>query len=225
MYLPKLFEETRLPVLHAAMQQAGLAMLVTTGAGGVDVSHLPLLLDPAEGPFGTLHGHMARANGQWRTASPDHAALAVFTGPDSDVSPSLYPGKAEHGKVVPTWNYVAIHARGRLQVFHDAAALHAVVSRLTRRHEDVRPAPWAVTDAPGRLHRPAIAGDRRLLAADRDAGGQVEAVAEPQSRRSRRGRRRACGERRCVGARGRRDGWAVDGREWPCRRSRGMVVA
>ena len=148
MYLPTLFKEERLPVLHDAIQNAGLAMLVTTGPGGIDVSHLPLMLDPADGPYGTLYGHLARANDQWKTATPDQPALAVFTGPDAYVSPSFYPSKAAHGKVVPTWNYVAIHARGALRFFHDAEGLHDVVSRLTRRHEAARLQPWTVADAP-----------------------------------------------------------------------------
>jgi transcriptional regulator len=148
MYLPTLFKEERLPILHDAIRQAGLAMLVTNGTDGPEVSHVPLLLDPGEGTYGTLYGHLARANDQWRTADTAQPALAVFTGPDSYISPSFYKSKAVHGKVVPTWNYVAIHARGRLRFFHEAAELHEVVSRLTNRHEGERAQPWAVTDAP-----------------------------------------------------------------------------
>jgi transcriptional regulator len=148
MYLPELFKEDRLPILHDAISRAGLAMLVTTGATGIEVSHLPLMIDTAEGPCGTLYGHLARANHQWRTAAPDQPGLAVFTGPETYISPSNYPSKASHGKVVPTWNYVAIHARGPLKFFHDAGELHDVVSRLTNRHESRRAKPWAVTDAP-----------------------------------------------------------------------------
>ena len=148
MYTPPSFKEERLPILHEAMRQSGLAMLVTTGSSGIEVSHVPLLIDDSEGPCGTLYGHIARANDQWRTAAPDQAALAVFTGPDSYISPSFYPSKAAHGKVVPTWNYVAIHARGSLRFFHDAQELHDVVSRLTARHEGQRARPWQVTDAP-----------------------------------------------------------------------------
>lgn len=148
MYLPTPFKEDRLKVLHDAIQQAGLAMLVTTGHDAPDVSHLPLMLDPSQGAYGTLYGHMARANDQWRTALPGQPALAVFTGPESYVSPSCYPGKAVHGRVVPTWNYVAVHARGALRVFDDAKELLDIVSRLTERHEAGREQPWQASDAP-----------------------------------------------------------------------------
>ncbi len=148
MYLPELFKEERLPILHDAIRRAGLAMLVTTGTTGIEVSHVPLMIDTTEGPFGTLYGHLARANDQWRTAAPDQPALAVFTGPDAYISPSNYPSKAAHGKVVPTWNYVAIHARGPAKFFHEAGELHDLVSHLTNRHEAGRERPWAVTDAP-----------------------------------------------------------------------------
>jgi transcriptional regulator len=148
MYLPELFKEERLPILHDAIRRAGLAMLVTTGTTGIDVSHVPLMIDPTAGPYGTLYGHLARANDQWRTAAPDQPALAVFTGPDAYISPSNYPSKAVHGKVVPTWNYVAIHARGLVKFFHEAGELHDLVSRLTSRHEAGRQRAWAVTDAP-----------------------------------------------------------------------------
>lgn len=153
MYLPAAFKEDRLDILHDAIRRAGLAMLVTMGTDGIDVSHVPLLLDAADGPNGTLHGHLARANAQWRTALPTASALAVFTGPDSYVSPSFYPSKVEHGKVVPTWNYVAIHARGTLRFFDDAEKLLAIVSRLTERHEAGRDQQWRVGDAPATFIR------------------------------------------------------------------------
>jgi len=148
MYVPPQFREDRLEVLHAAMESAPFANLVTMGADGLDATPLPLLLDPQAGPYGTLIGHVARANPQWRTASAEHEALAIFGGPDSYITPSWYETKRLTGKVVPTWNYVAIHARGRLSFFEEAAPLLEVVRRLTERHEGVRAAPWAVADAP-----------------------------------------------------------------------------
>ncbi|MBS0558636.1 MAG: FMN-binding negative transcriptional regulator [Proteobacteria bacterium] len=151
MYLPTQFAEDRTDVLHAAMRAAGLATLVTMTADGLIASHVPLMLDPEAGPHGTLYGHLARANPQ-ATAEPVGQALAIFTGPDAYITPSWYPAKREHGRVVPTWNYVAIHAYGMLEVFDDAERLHALVSRLTDRHEAPRAAqgevPWAVDDAP-----------------------------------------------------------------------------
>ncbi len=145
MYLPESFAEARLPELHGMIDSAGLATLVTAGPAGPEASHLPLLLAAEEGPFGTLYGHLARANPQWRLPGP---ALAIFTGPDGYVSPSWYPSKAADGRVVPTWNYIAVHAAGKLEVFEDAARLRDLVERLTRRHESGRPVPWQVADAP-----------------------------------------------------------------------------
>ncbi|WP_284946996.1 FMN-binding negative transcriptional regulator [Acidisoma cladoniae] len=148
MYVPPHFREDRLDVLHEAMAAAPFASLVTIGTDGLDATPLPLLLDPDAGPYGTLIGHVARGNPQWRTASAEHEALAIFGGPDSYITPSWYETKRLTGKVVPTWNYVAIHARGRLTFFEEAAPLLEVVRRLTERHESPRAAPWAVSDAP-----------------------------------------------------------------------------
>jgi transcriptional regulator len=147
MYVPAQFKEERLSVLHAAMREAGLAILVTGGAGGLDASHLPLLLDPADGPLGTLIGHLARANPQWRQAA-GQPALAILRGPDAYISPSAYPTKRETGMVVPTWNYVAIHAHGVLEVHEDPERLHALVAGLTERQEAGRTPPWSIDDAP-----------------------------------------------------------------------------
>jgi transcriptional regulator len=150
MYVPAHFAEDRKDVLHAAMRAAGLATLVTMTEDGIIASHVPLLLDPDAGPYGTLVGHLARANPQ-ATAAPMGQALAIYTGPDAYISPSFYATKREHGRVVPTWNYVAIHAYGTLEVFDDAERLHALVSRLTDHKEKPRAEPWAVTDAPERF--------------------------------------------------------------------------
>jgi transcriptional regulator len=113
-----------------------------------------MLLEAAEGPHGTLYGHVAKANPQWRSLAAGGPARAIFPGPEAYVSPSHYASKAEHGKVVPTWNYVAVHAIGPVEVIEDAARLHALVSRLTDHHEAPRADPWAVADAP----EPFVAG-------------------------------------------------------------------
>jgi transcriptional regulator len=147
MYVPAHFAEDRKDILHAAMREAGLATLVTLTADGLIASHVPLLLDAEAGPNGTLVGHLARANPQ-ATAVPLAPALVIYNGPDAYISPSWYATKREHGRVVPTWNYVAIHAYGTLELFDDAARLHALVSRLTDHKEQPRAEPWAVTDAP-----------------------------------------------------------------------------
>jgi transcriptional regulator len=148
MYVPAHFAVLRVEVLHEALRGAGLATLVTTGPGGLDASHLPLLLEPEPGPLGRLVGHVARANPQWSDTPTGSAALAIVLGPDAYVTPSWYPSKREAGRVVPTWNYLAIHAHGEVRFFEDRARLLDLVTRLTDRHEQARPHPWKVSDAP-----------------------------------------------------------------------------
>ncbi len=148
MYVPPLFKEDRLPVLHEAIERSGIATLVSVAPDELDASHVPMLLDREAGPLGTLYGHIARANPQWRRAAHDRPALAVFLGPDAYVTPSWYPSKQRTGEVVPTWNYVAVHAHGPLRFFEDAERLLALVTRLTQARESQRSSPWAVGDAP-----------------------------------------------------------------------------
>jgi transcriptional regulator len=148
LYLPPEFKEDRVPVLHAAIAETGLATLVTFGAKGLIASHIPIFLDPTPAPLGTLYGHVSRGNPHWREAGPGYDSLAIFMGPDAYVTPSWYATKRESGKVVPTWNYVAVHAYGRLEFFFDAARLEDLVTRLTQLHESKREAPWAPSDAP-----------------------------------------------------------------------------
>ena len=148
MYLPSHFAETRVDVLHALIRQHPLAALVTFGPDGLDANHIPFEIDPEPAPFGTLRGHVARANPVWREASTDVEALAIFQGPQAYISPAWYATKRETGKVVPTYNYVVVHARGRVRIIDDPVWLRALVGRLTERFEAGRPAPWSVTDAP-----------------------------------------------------------------------------
>ena len=147
-YVPPHFQQSDLAVLHEAIRGAGLATLVSLGADGLIASHVPLMLDAAAGPNGTLIGHLAKGNPQGRGAAAGVDALAIFQGPDAYVTPNWYATKRETGKVVPTWNYVAIHAYGPLEFFDDATELLDVVTRLTNRFEGPRAAPWAVSDAP-----------------------------------------------------------------------------
>lgn len=146
MYNPPMFREDRVDVLHASMRAAPLANLVIAAGDGFEASPLPLLIDPEPAPLGTLSGHIARGN---PLARGDGAmALAIFMGPDAYVTPSWYATKRETGRVVPTWNYVTIHAEGRLRFFDDPASLLALVKKLTGRHEAGRADPWSVEDAP-----------------------------------------------------------------------------
>ncbi|VVN75515.1 FMN-binding negative transcriptional regulator [Pseudomonas fluorescens] len=148
MYSPSAFAEHDLLQLQQQILNSRLATLVTYGEQGLQASHLPLLLSPEQGPNGTLYGHLAKANPQWQELEAGAEALVIFAGADAYVSPSFYPSKAEHGKVVPTWNYVAVHAYGSAEVFSDAQRLRNLVSALTDRHEAGRAQPWKVDDAP-----------------------------------------------------------------------------
>jgi transcriptional regulator len=147
-YVPAHFAEDRIAVLHDLIRASGLATLVSMTKDGLIASHAPLMLDPDPAPYGTLIGHLAKANPHARAADPAVQTLVIFQGPDGYITPSYYAAKQEHGKVVPTWNYAAIHAYGTLEVFDDPDRLLAVVTRLTRRHEEPRAVPWAVSDAP-----------------------------------------------------------------------------
>lgn len=147
MYTPPAFRDEDRDSLKATIRAARLANFVTATADGLIATPLPLYLDESEGEHGVLHGHLARANPQWRVPVQGDG-LAIFMGPDAYVTPAWYATKQETGKVVPTWNYVAVHAYGPVEFFDDAAKLLEAVSRLTDRHEGGRAAPWAVSDAP-----------------------------------------------------------------------------
>lgn len=140
MYTPDHFREDRTEVLHQAVRQIAFATLVTPG---LEANHLPMLLS-ADGKF--LRGHVARANTVWKNG--DGEALAIFLGPHAYVTPTWYPSKAETGKVVPTWNYITVHARGNLRWIQDADWLRDLVAALSDAHEAPRENPWKVTDAP-----------------------------------------------------------------------------
>jgi transcriptional regulator len=158
MYVPSAFKQERSQALHAAMRACGLATLVTTGPDGPMASHVPMLLDDAPAPYGVLYGHVAKANPQWQQSAPGMAALALFLGPDAYISPSWYETKRQTGRVVPTWNYVAVHAYGQIVFFSEPERLLDVVRRLTERHEAGRAAPWAVEDAPDDFIRAQLKG-------------------------------------------------------------------
>jgi transcriptional regulator len=147
MYLPKHFAEDDVAEMHALMRANPLATLVSHGADGLNANHIPLLLADAP-PCGKLLGHVARANPLWKAGNVTGEVLVVFQGTDSYISPSGYATKAEHGKVVPTWNYIAVHAYGELKVIDDPDWLLKQVTALTANHEERLPQPWAVTDAP-----------------------------------------------------------------------------
>jgi transcriptional regulator len=148
MYNPAAFRETRPEIVEAAIAAYPLATLVTMGSHGLEASHIPLLYDRGQGGVSILRGHLARANPQWRDYLPDTEALAIFRGPQHYVSPAWYPSNKEHGKVVPTWNYVVVQARGTLSFKQDPGWLLENVTALTERQEESNVPPWRVADAP-----------------------------------------------------------------------------
>jgi transcriptional regulator len=148
MYIPRANEERRVPVLHSLMRAEPLAALVTLSSSGLVASHIPMVLEEDGSPLGVLRGHVSRANSQWRDLEASVEALAIFSGPQHYISPTWYPGKAEHGKEVPTWNYVVVHAYGSLKVMEDKGWMRAHLERLTNENEAETAMPWKVSDAP-----------------------------------------------------------------------------
>ncbi len=148
MYLPSHFEETRVEVLHELIRRHSLGALITSGADGLNANHVPFVVDPHPAPFGTLRAHVARANPVWRDFSREVEPLVIFQGPQAYITPSWYQTKRETGKVVPTYNYIVVHAHGAMRIFDDAEWLRKFVGGLTDRFEASRAQPWAMTDAP-----------------------------------------------------------------------------
>ncbi|MGA6988758.1 MAG: FMN-binding negative transcriptional regulator [Terriglobales bacterium] len=148
MYIPRHNEEKRVSVMHALIVSRPLGTLVTLGASGLFASHIPMILEDDGSQFGVLKGHISRANTQWRDFVPTVDALAIFAGHQHYITPTWYPGTYEHGKEVPTWNYVVVHAYGPLKVIQDEQWLLTNVEKLTSIHEAGSPVPWKVSDAP-----------------------------------------------------------------------------
>jgi transcriptional regulator len=162
MYLPRHFTWTDRKQIEAFVDAAQSAHLVTFDGARPVATLLPVIWDRPESDgngagsgaagapadFGRLLGHIAIANPQWKSAAPGAGALAIVPGPQAYISPTWYEAKARHGRVVPTWNYEAVHLSGPVTFHQDPEWLRAFVTRLTRRHEAGRPHPWAVTDAP-----------------------------------------------------------------------------
>jgi len=147
-YVPPHFSVDDLAQLQDGMRRFPFAAIVTHGEAGLVASHVPVLLETEPAPYGTLLFHFARPNPHWRTIAANAQTLVMFLGPHAYVSPAWYATTRETGKVVPTWNYVAIHAYGHAEAFDDAERLRDLVTRLTNANEHGRPSPWAVDDAP-----------------------------------------------------------------------------
>jgi transcriptional regulator len=148
MYRPEHFRVEDRAQMHALMRARPFATLVSAGSAGLYASHLPTVLKD-EGPWGVVEGHLARGNPHWRDLAEGQEALMIFQGPQGYISPNWYPSKTEHGKVVPTWNFAAVHAYGRPEVVPDESWLLRHVAELTAQQERSEAQPWAPSDAPG----------------------------------------------------------------------------
>ncbi len=153
MYIPKQFEETDVEVLHELIRIKPLATLVTLNAGGIEANHIPLILSAETKPYGTLNGHVARSNPLWQEHPADADVLVIFHGAESYITPSWYASKAESGKVVPTWNYVSVQAKGRFRVIHEPDWILSQLESLTAHNEAGFEHPWTVADAPHEFTR------------------------------------------------------------------------
>lgn len=148
MYLPAHFAITQPHELHRIMREHPLGILVTPTAEGLDANHLPFAFDSAQGPLGKLTGHVARANPVWQQCRNGADVMVIFRGAQGYISPNGYPSKHETHRLVPTWNYEAVHAHGRLTIRDDERFVRGVVARLTLTHEADEPRPWKMGDSP-----------------------------------------------------------------------------
>ncbi|MEO7369466.1 MAG: FMN-binding negative transcriptional regulator [Ilumatobacteraceae bacterium] len=148
MYTPAAFVEEDPELIAAFLVEHPMAQMVTMTADGLVATPLPMIYERGGDGLGSLVGHVARANRQWSASDSGVEALAIFTGADAYISPNWYPAKAEHGKVVPTWNYETVHFRGVFVAHDETEWTRSLVTRLTDRHESQFAQPWAVTDAP-----------------------------------------------------------------------------
>lgn len=147
MYIPAQFAEVRTEIMHQLMHDHSLGTLVTLGEDGLQADHIPFEIVEDGSPFGRLQAHVARSNPLWKRESQTES-LIVFQGAQAYISPSLYVTKKEHGKVVPTYNYMVVHAYGRLRPVEDPEWVRALLERLSARHEAGREKPWSLDDAP-----------------------------------------------------------------------------
>ncbi|MFT4502833.1 FMN-binding negative transcriptional regulator [Caballeronia sp. 15711] len=148
MYLPAHFDESRKDVMHALIAGNPFGSLISHGKSGLDANHIPFELASNEGDLGVLHAHVARSNPLWQDVVDGDEVLVIFRAGDAYISPTWYPSKHEAHKQVPTWNYVVVHAHGRITIRDDEKYVRSVVARLTRTHEATEPQPWKMGDAP-----------------------------------------------------------------------------
>ncbi len=196
MYQPPHFREDRIEVQHALIRAQSLGLLITAGPGGLQANHVPFLIDAGRSERGTLRVHLARANPQRHELAAVAECLVVFQGPQQYISPSLYPTKQEHGKVVPTWNYVTVHAWGRPRVIDDAAWLTTASRGPDGAERRFSPCAVAGFGRARAVRRRPVKGHRRHRNPDRAHRRQMESQPEPAGDRP--------GRRGCRPARQRR---------------------
>lgn len=148
MYVSKHHELPGIAAALGLIEAHPLGAWVVSSDNGLIANHVPFLLDRSRGSLGTLLGHVSRANPVWRELLASGQSVVMFQGPQAYITPGWYPGKWEHGKVVPTWNYAVAHARGVARAIHDEAWLRDMLDRLTTANEVTRPMPWAISEAP-----------------------------------------------------------------------------
>ena len=184
MYIPDHFRVDDPAWLQQVLEAHPLGVLITHGAEGLDANHLPFLFDPTVGPLGRLQAHVARANPVWEQCRDGADVLVVFRGHEHYVSPNWYPSKSETHRVVPTWNYEAVHVHGRLTVHDDEKTVRAIVARLTNRHEAAESVPWTMGSAPAEY----LSGMLASIVGIEVAVTRVEAKAKLSQNRERRDR-------------------------------------
>ncbi|WP_440534615.1 FMN-binding negative transcriptional regulator [Variovorax sp. YR566] len=148
MYVSPHFDESRTEVLHDLIAKHPFGILFTHGKSGLDANHIPFELNAKEGAKGVLHCHVARKNPVWQDIVNGDEVLVVFQAADAYISPQWFPSKHEFHKQVPTWNYIVVHAYGRVTIRDDERYVRGMVARLTRTHEASQPVPWKMTDGP-----------------------------------------------------------------------------
>ena len=148
MLTPNIFKEDDLDVLHGLIRSHPLGTWITSQDDVLDVNHIPFVLDTTQGEYGVLRGHVNKANPVWKLLPTAKESIVTFQGAESYISPSWYPSKQEHGKVVPTWNYIVLHAHGIPHAISDRDWLYDQLNSLTNQFESGREQPWKVSDAP-----------------------------------------------------------------------------
>ena len=156
MYIPEFFREERPEVLWAFVAKHPLGTLIAVTADGITANHIPMIWHARDGTPGVLHGHVALANPLWKAIGPEGTVLAIFSGANRYITPSWYPDRLDHGRVVPTWNYSVVHVHGTIRFFEDPDLVLLHANELVERQEAARPHPWRVSEAPGDFINPML---------------------------------------------------------------------